>query len=142
MFGVGVRNFERYAKRLRDHGGEFGKLLGLDRIPGAGNLRHKMSGIVKQKQAMPWSRALAASWVEEEETTFFYIDGHVKVYSGYKANLGKKHISRLKLCLPGMMEFWVNNSEGMPYFVVTGEVNEKMQEIILNKILPVLLEKL
>jgi len=38
------------------------------------------------------------------------------------------------------MEFRVNNSEGMPYFVVTGEVNEKMQEIILNKILPELLE--
>jgi hypothetical protein len=120
--------------------GEFGKLLGLDRIPEAKNLRFKMSGIVKQKQAMPWSRALAASWVEEEETVFFYIDGHVKVYSGYKANLGKKHISRLKLCLPGMMEFWINNSEGMPYFVITGEVNEKMQEIILNKILPELLE--
>ena len=120
--------------------GEFGKLLGLDRVPEARNLRSKMSGIVKQKQAMPWNRALATSWVEEEETAFFYIDGHVKVYSGYKANLGKKHISRLKLCLPGMMEFWVNNSEGMPYFVVTGEVNEKMQEIILKKILPELLE--
>ena len=68
------------------------------------------------------------------------IDGHVKVYSGYKANLGKKHISRLKLCLPGMMEFWINNSEGLPYFVVTGEVNEKMQEIIIDRILPELLE--
>jgi len=120
--------------------GEFGKLLGLDRIPEAKNLRFKMSEIVKQKQAMKWNRELAASWVEDEETAFYYIDGHVKVYSGYKANLGRKHISRLKLCLPGMMEFWVNNSEGLPYFVVTGEVNEKMQEIILDKILPELLE--
>jgi len=120
--------------------GEFGKLLGLDRIPEAKNLRSKMSGIVNQKQAMPWNRALATSWAEEEETAFFYVDGHVKVYSGYKANLGEKHISRLKLCLPGMMESWVNNSEGMPYFVVTGEVNGKMQEIILDKILPELPE--
>ncbi len=120
--------------------GEFGKLLGLDRIPEARNLRFKMSEIVKQKQAMNWNRELAVSWVAEEETAFYYIDGHVKVYSGYKANLGRKHISRLKLCLPGMMEFWINNSEGLPYFVVTGEVNEKMQEIITDRILPELLE--
>ena len=122
--------------------GEFGKLLGIDRIPEARNLRLKMSEIVKQKQAEKWNRELATSWVEEEETAFYYIDGHVKVYSGYKANLGRKHISRLKLCLPGMMEFWINNSDGLPYFVVTGEVNEKMQEMISTKILPELLENI
>ena len=120
--------------------GEFGKLLGIDRIPEARNLRFKISQIVKQKQASKWNRELAKSWVEEEDTAFYYVDGHVKVYSGYKANLGKKHVSRLKLCLPGMMEFWINNSEGLPYFVVTGEVNEKMQEIITNQILPELLD--
>ncbi|MBC8179545.1 hypothetical protein H8E88_00330 [candidate division KSB1 bacterium] len=120
--------------------GEFGKLLGLDRIPEARNLRFKISQIVEQKRAEKWNRELAKSWVETEETTFYYIDGHVKVYSGSKANLGKKHISRLKLCLPGMTEFWVNNSAGLPYFVVTGEVNEKMLEIIIDKILPELIE--
>lgn len=122
--------------------GEFGKLLGLDRIPEASKLRMKISQIVEQKRGTKWNRSLAKSWVETEETAFYYIDGHVKVYSGYKANLGKKHISRLKLCLPGMTEFWINNTEGLPYFVVTGEVNEKMQEIILDKILPELLENI
>jgi hypothetical protein len=39
-----------------------------------------------------------------------------------------------------MTEFWINNSEGLPYFVVTGEVNEKMQENITDRILPELLE--
>ena len=116
--------------------GEFGKLLGLDRIPEAKNLRFKISQIVEQKRAEKWNRECAKAWVEKEETCFFYIDGHVKVYSGYAANLGKKHISRLKLCLPGMTEFWINNSAGLPYFVVTGEVNEKMQEMITKKILP------
>ncbi|HED38022.1 MAG TPA: hypothetical protein ENI76_07245, partial [Ignavibacteria bacterium] len=120
--------------------GEFGKLLGLDRIAEAKNLRFKISQIVEQKQAGNWNRSLAKSWVETEQTALYYIDGHVKVYSGYKANLGRKHISRLKLCLPGMTEFWINNSEGLPFFVVTGEVNEKMQEIILDKIIPELLE--
>ena len=122
--------------------GEFGKLLGLDRIPEAKNLRFKLSQIVEQKKAENWNRELAASWVETEKTVFYYIDGHVKVYSGYKANLGKKHIARLKICLPGMTEFWINNSEGLPFFVITGEVNEKMQEIILGKILPELLENI
>lgn len=120
--------------------GEFGKLLGLDRVAEARNLRLKLSLIADQKKAKPWNRELAKSWVETEDNTFYYIDGHVQVYSGSKANLGKKHIARLKLCLPGITEFWINNSQGLPFFVVTGEVNEKMQEIILSQILPELLE--
>lgn len=119
--------------------GEFGRLLGLDRIPEAKNLRLKLSQIAGQNQARSWNNRLAGDWVSEEENTFYYIDGHVQVYSGYKANLGKKHISRLKLCLPGMTEFWVNNAEGLPFMVVTGEVNEKLQEIILERIIPELL---
>ncbi len=122
--------------------GEFGKLLGLDRIPETKTLRLKISQITVQKQAQKWSYELACSWVRKEETFFYYIDGHVQVYSGHLASLGKKHISRMKLCLPGMMEFWVNNSEGLPYFVVTGEVNEKMQEMIVTSILPNLLENI
>lgn len=120
--------------------GEFGKLLGLDRVAESKTLRQKLGEIADQKQAQNWNRTLAKSWVEEEECMFYYIDGHVKVYSGYKAILGKKHVARLKLCLPGMMEYWVNNSQGLPYFVVTGEVNEKMQEMISEKILPELIE--
>jgi len=124
-------------EQLKHHSpGELGKLLGLDRIPEAKTLRKKISEIVLQKQAQKWNIELAKTWVSSEENTFFYIDGHVQVYSDHLATLGKKHISRLKLCLPGVTEFWVNNSEGLPYFVVTGEVNEKMQEIILSKILP------
>jgi len=120
--------------------GELGKLIGLDRIPEAKKLREKIYQVSQQKQAKAWNRQLAKKWVEEEENTFYYLDGHVEVYSGHKANLGKKHISRLKLCLPGMSEFWVNNAEGLPYFVVTGEVNEKLQEMILTKIVPELIE--
>jgi hypothetical protein len=35
-----------------------------------------------------------------------------------------------------MTEFWVNAKDGMPYFYVTGEVNEKLQEMILTKLVP------
>jgi len=122
--------------------GELGKLMGLDRIPEAKCLRKKVKEITRQQKAKEWNTALAQKWVNKEETSIFYIDGHVQVYHGYKAHLGKKHVAREKLCLPGMCEFWVNNADGMPYFVVTGQVNEKMQEMILSEILPRLIDQI
>ena len=80
--------------------------------------------------------AQANTWVKAENTTIYYIDGHPKVYCGDQANLGKKHISRMKLCMPAIMEFWVNNHDGMPYFMVAGEVNEKLVEMLSDQIIP------
>jgi hypothetical protein len=116
--------------------GEFGKLLGIDRIPEAKCLRSKLKQISSQEKATQWNMSLAAEWNESDENEFYYIDGHVQVYHGHKATLGKKHVSRQKLCLPGMQEFWVNNNTGMPYFYVTGNVNEKLQSAISNEIIP------
>lgn len=116
--------------------GEFGKLLGLDRIPEARCLRTRLKQICRQNKSEQWGMAQAHKWVKTEGTTIYYIDGHAKVYCGDKANLGKKHISRLKLCMPAIMEFWVNNHQGMPYFVVTGEVNEKLGEMLSTQIIP------
>ena len=116
--------------------GEFGKLLGLDRIPEARCLRMRLKQIIEQRKAEQWSMAQANRWVKAENTTIYYIDGHAKVYCGDQANLGKKHISRMKLCMPAIMEFWVNNHHGMPYFVVSGEVNEKLGEMLSDQIIP------
>lgn len=121
--------------------GELGKLMGTDRVPEAKCLRNKLLQITDQQKSEEWNMRLAQQWVNKEETSIYYIDGHVQVYHGYKANPGKKYVSREKLCMPGMCEFWVNNEKGMPYFMVTGEVNEKMQEMILQEILPRLIEK-
>ena len=116
--------------------GEFGKLLGLDRIPEARCLRIRLKQIIGQKKSEQWGMTQANKWVKAEGTTIFYVDGHPKVYCGDQANLGKKHISRMKLCMPAIMEFWVNNHQGMPYFVVTGEVNEKLGEMLSDQIIP------
>ena len=116
--------------------GEFGKLLGLDRIPEARCLRMRLKQITEQRKAEQWGMAQANTWVKAENTTIYYIDGHPKVYCGDQANLGKKHISRMKLCLPAIMEFWVNNYDGMPYFMVAGEVNEKLVEMLSDQIIP------
>lgn len=122
--------------------GEFGKIMGLDRVPEAKSLRKKLKEICAQKRSHKWNMALANHWSTKEDNEFYYIDGHVQVYTGYNAKLGKKHISRLKLCLPGMQEFWVNNKSGMPYFYVTGQVNEKLIEMLKKEIIPKLLQEM
>ena len=116
--------------------GEFGKLLGIDRIPEAKCLRSKLKQISNQGKAAGWNQSLAAQWNERDENEFYYIDGHIQVYHEHKATLRKKHVSRQKLCLPEMQEFWVNNIAGLPYFYVTGNVNEKLQSAISNEIIP------
>jgi len=119
--------------------GELGKLVGYDRIPEVKTLRGMVAELTAQKCTDKWVAALSQNWIEEEEPQLYYVDGHVQVYHGYLANLGKKHVSRQRLCLPGMMEFWVNSSDGSPYFFITAEVNEKMCEMLNDKIIPELL---
>ena len=130
-------------EQLKHHSpGEFGKIMGLDRVPEAKCLRGKLKEICSQGHTSAWNMELAGKWSCAEENEFYYIDGHVQVYTGYQARLGKKHVSRQKLCLPGMQEFWVNNSRGMPYFYVTGQVNEKLLEMLEGAIIPTLLEQM
>jgi hypothetical protein len=121
--------------------GEFGKLPGLDRIPEAKCFRHKIKQIYAQQKGSEWNMELAKSWSQTEETNFYYIDGHVQQYHGHMATLGKKYLSGQNLCLPGIQEFWVNNMQGMPYFYVTGQANEKLQEMIEEQIVPMLLKR-
>ena len=119
--------------------GEFGKLIGYDRIPEVKTLRGMVSEITCQNRTGEWTAELSRNWIDHEQPELYYVDGHVQVYHGYLANLGKKHVSRLRLCLPGMMEFWVNSSDGTPYFFITAEVNEKMGEMLVSAIIPELL---
>ena len=129
------------AEQLKHHSpGELGKLLGLDRIPEARCLRGIVKELNVQERASQWHAYLSEEWISQEDTSIYYIDGHIQVYHGHLANLGKKHVSRQKLCLPGMAEFWVNNADGLPYFFVTGEVNVKLQEMITTQLAPRLLE--
>ena len=127
----------RTPEQLKHHSpGELGKLLGLDRVPEAKCLRAIFKELTNQQKAGEWNAYLAQEWIAGEEPAMYYIDGHVQVYHGHLATLGKKHVSRQRLCLPGMMEFWVNNTDGLPYFFITGQVNEKLQQVIEEQIVP------
>ncbi len=119
--------------------GELGKVMGIDRVPETRCLRNKLKEICNQNKSKDWNIDLENQWVNEDGNGFYYINGHVQVYSGYSASLGKKHIARQRLCLPGVQEFWVNNEDGLPYFYVTGQVNEKLLEMLSISIIPQLL---
>lgn len=122
--------------------GELGKVVGLDRVPEARCLRNKIKQIVAYKKANEFNHAVSEVWVTEQgnEMLFFYVDGHVRVYHGKNATLTKRFVSREKLCLAGTTDYWINNEMGLPYLVVTGELNEKLQSIILDEVVPELLK--
>jgi len=107
--------------------GEFGKLIGLDRIPEVGHFRKKIKQIVSQSKTDLLHKTLFKKWTAELSDLFFYIDGHVRVYHGSKATLSKKYVSKEKLSLNGTTEFWVNQQNGMPLMVIIAELNEKFK---------------
>ena len=119
------------AEQLKKHPpGELGKLLGLDRVPEVGSFRRKLKQVIDQGKTDQFHDELFRSWMLEMPEMIFYIDGHVRVYHGKKANLAKRYVSREKLCLHGTTEFWINDQSGMPLMVISGELNEKLKEAI------------
>ena len=127
-------------EQLKKHPpGELGKLLGLDRIPEVGYFRRKLKQLIKQNKNDELHNSLMKEWITKMPEMFYYIDGHVRVYHGRKANLPKHFVSREKLCLNGTTEFWVNDQWGQPLMVITAELNERLKdaiELAIERILP------
>ena len=120
--------------------GEMGKLLGLDRVPEIKCLRNKMAALFENKTTKTLNQKLALQWNEATgENLFLYADGHVKIYTGDKAHLTKKFVSRQKLCLSATADFWLNDAQGLPLLVWTGELSEKLQYMIEYQMIPELL---
>jgi len=113
--------------------GEWGKLLGLDRIPEVRTLRQKVSALCSQEgRAERWSGILAKEWMEAEPECagVFYLDGHVRVYHGTLSDLPRRYIARQKLCLRGTTDYWVNAMDGRPFFCVTQAVDPGLTQVI------------
>lgn len=121
--------------------GEMGKLIGLDRIPEIKCLRNKMGELYATNTTKLLNQKLALEWTNtNDENLFLYTDGHVKIYNGSKATLTKKFISRQKLCLSATADFWLNDAQGLPLMVWTGELSEKLQYMIEYEMIPQLFE--
>jgi len=91
--------------------GEWGKLLGLDRIPEVRTLRKKLALLSEQEQASCWSAELCAQWMGEDpdKAAVLYVDGHVRVYHGHQTQLPRHYVARQKLCLRATTDYWVRH---------------------------------
>jgi len=123
--------------------GEWGRLLGFDRVPEVRTLREKISLICQDEDKIrEWSSGLAREWMElkGEEAGSLYIDGHVRVYNGGLTKLPARYVARQKLCLRGTTDYWVNAMDGAPFFAVSQSSDPGLLQTIETKILPQLLK--
>ena len=122
--------------------GEFGKLMGLDRVPEVRCLRGKLAELSKDEAPEKWSALLSKDWMDAapEQTGTLFIDGHVRIYNGHKTKLPKRFISRQRLCLRGTTDYWINDAIGQPFFVVNRAVDQGMLEALRTDIVPRLLK--
>ena len=121
--------------------GEFGKVIGLDRVPEVRTLRQKIGQLAVTGNTQTWMHELSQSWMEADPTEagYLYVDGHVRVYNGDVANLPRRFVSRERLCLRGTTDYWVNDAIGRPFFVVSKAITEGLGDTLVNDIVPHLL---
>ncbi len=126
----------------REAPGEFGLLLGLDRIPEVRCLRKKVSRLAAGGTGERWAAHLSRKWLQQidsESVGTLYIDGHVRVYHGSATALPRRHVSRQRLCLRGTTDYWVNDALGLPFFVVEKPADPGLLEVLRSDIVPRLL---
>ncbi len=119
--------------------GEWGKILGLDRIPEVRTMRSKLGLLCQEPEATAqWGSQLAQEWMAAHgaEGGYYYIDGHVRVYYGQAALRPRAYVAREQLCLRASLDYWVNAMDGQPFFVISADVNEKLIQMLQEQIVP------
>ncbi len=117
--------------------GELGKIIGLDRIPEVKTLRMRISQFCEKANIDKWSMALSKDWMEDspELSAVLYIDGHIKLYYGKQTSPPKRFVSRMRLCLSGTTDYWVNDVLGQPFFVINKTISNGLIQTIKEKLL-------
>ena len=123
--------------------GEFGRLVGLDRIPEVRCLRRKLTDLAAGDAAGRWAAELSRQWMEAAPETVgtLYVDGHVRVYHGSQTAPPRRYVSRQRLCLRGITDYWVNDALGLPFFVVEKTVDPGLLETLRHDLVPRLLRE-
>jgi len=135
-----VKNIERL--RYQEPG-EWGRILGLDRIPEVRTLREKVSFLsAEEKNVSQWSGRLSKDWMDQnpDAAGVLYVDGHVRTYYGSKNKLPRRYVSRQKLALRGMTDYWVNDALGRPFFTISSAFTTGLLDILENEIVPRLVQ--
>ena len=119
--------------------GEWGKLLGLDRIPEVRTLRAKLKLLCQDMgRAMEWNATLAQEWIARQNATdlYFYCDGHVRVYHGDQTALPRHYVARERLCLRATTDYWINAMDGQPFLYVNKEVDPGLIATLKGDVIP------
>ncbi len=126
-------------EHLKEHSPqELGAVLGLDRAPEMKTVRRKIRRLSGLKKSLEFMRQLTKRYLARKRGAELWlcVDGHVSVYSG-KRRLTKHHVTRLRISLPAVLDYWVNDERGDPILAVTGVPRKGM-----TKLLPQLIEDL
>lgn len=119
--------------------GEWGKLLGLDRIPEVRTLRQKLEILCREAgRARRWNTELAKEWIagQRESEIVFYVDGHVRVYHGDLTPLPHHYVARERLCLRATTDYWINAMDGQPFVFVNKEVDPGLLATLRSDLVP------
>jgi transposase len=117
---------------LKEHSPkDLGRILGLDRAPEVKTLRRKLARLASYGRAGEFGHALAERRVATRGHAmgFLYLDGHVRAYHG-KRSIPKTHVARMRISMPATTDYWVNDAEGEPLFVVTTEANKGLVKML------------
>jgi prepilin-type processing-associated H-X9-DG protein len=119
--------------------GEWGKVIGLDRVPEVRTLRIKIGILAKEEETVTsWRLALCQEWLNENETPshVLYVDGHVRVYHGDKTTLPRHYVARQRLCLRATVDYWINSGDGQPYFKINQAYDPGLLTVLTDEIVP------
>jgi len=121
---------------LKEHSPqELGAVLGLDRFPEMKTLRRKIRSLAGSEKSLELMDKLTERHLKalKESHLWLYVDGHVSVYSG-KRKLKKHHVTRLRISMPAVLDYWFNDESGDPLFVATGGPEKSMVSLIPKQI--------
>jgi len=133
---AGIRSLEQLRCQAP---GEWGKLLGLDRIPEVRTLREKVDWLCQDLgRAREWNAQLAQDWMARSDSAdvYFYCDGHVRVYHGEKTPLPRHYVARERLCWRATVDYWVNAMDGQPFLYLNQEVDPGLIQTLKNDVVP------
>ena len=121
--------------------GEWGNLLGLDRVPEVRTLREKLNLLcVEPGRAASWNAVLAKEWIGQQEAgasgLAFYIDGHVRVYHGEQTKLPRHYVPRERFYLRATVDYWVNALDGQPFCYFNQAVDHGLVQAMRGEVLP------
>jgi transposase len=117
---------------LKEHSPvDLGRLLGLDRACEVKTLRRKLDALAAKNKADIFGRELAKMRVQKRQSAlgFLYVDGHVRVYNG-KRKVSKGYVTKRRLAMPATTDYWINDQEGDPVFVITAPANEGLVKML------------